>query len=477
MSNKLKKSAFIGVGWSAIESFSVKGMTFLIQIVLARLLTPADYGIIGMLAIFMQVGQVFVDSGFANALIQKKECSEKDYSTVFFYNLIISALLYLLLYFSAPYVADFYNMPQLISIMRVLTLVLIINALSIVHRAQLVKLIDFKSQFKISFVSVLLSGLIGILLAYAGIGVWALVWQQVLNSVLIFLLFYCTTRWKPILVFSKESFFPLFRYGSRLLGASILNQLYRNLYTLVIGKRFSAESLGYYTRAEQFAVFPSNTLGAIVVRVAFPIMSKIQDDDIKLRLAYRKIIRLTSFIIFPLMLGIVALAKPIILITLTAKWSCAIVLLQILCLDLMLDHLSGINLNLLYVKGRTDLALRLEIIKKTVAVFFLFASIPFGLVGMCWGRFIYSVFATVINTYYTNKLISLGFFKQMRDVSPYILSSLAMGTIVYFTSQIVDSIYGGLVIGTISGIVTYTIISVLFLRNTIQDIISIKQNK
>lgn len=477
MPQSLKKQAFVGVAWSAVESFSVKGITFLIQIVLARLLVPADYGIIGMLAIFMQVGQVFVDSGFANALIQKKECTEDDYSTVFYYNLAIAVSLYLIFFFIAPLVATFYEMELLTSVMRVLSLVLIINALSIVHRTKLIKSINFKSQSIISFTSALLSGAIGIAMAYYGLGVWALVWQQILNSVFLFLLFFYFTRWKPSLVFSMEAFKPLFKYGSRLLGASLLNQIYRNLYTIVIGKKFSAENLGYYTRAEQFAIFPSHTLSAIVVKVAFPTLSKIQDDDQKLRVAYRKIIRLTSYIIFPLMVLVIALAEPFILFTLSAKWSAAIILLQILCLDWMLDHLSGINLNLLYVKGRSDLALRLEVIKKTTAVAILFASIPFGLIGMCWGRLVYSIFATIANSYYTERLISLSFFQQMRDILPYLLLSFIMGGVVYFVANIFDNSLVQLIVGSLTGIVVYSLLSWLFLNDIVNELLQMIKNR
>lgn len=477
MPQSLKKQAFVGVVWSAIESFSVKGITFLIQIVLARLLAPADYGIIGMLAIFMQIGQVFVDSGFANALIQKKECTEEDFSTVFYYNLAIAVLLYLLFFFIAPWIALFYEMEQLTSVMRVLSLVLIVNALSIVHRTKLVKSINFKSQSIISFTSALLSGVIGIAMAYYGFGVWALVCQQILNSAFLFLFFLYFTRWKPSFAFSKEAFMPLFKFGSRLLGASLLNQLYRNLYTIVIGKKFSAENLGYYTRAEQFAIFPSYTLSSIVVKVAFPALSKIQDDNQKLREAYRKIIRLTSYIIFPLMVIVIVLAKPFILLTLSAKWSAAIILLQILCLDWMLDHLSGINLNLLYVKGRSDLALRLEVIKKTTAVVILFVSIPFGLLGMCWGRLVYSIFATIANSYYTNRLISLSFFQQMRDILPYLLFSFIMGGIAYLVAYKFENSFVQLFVGFLTGIGVYVFLSYFFLKSLVGEFLQMIKNK
>ena len=405
----LKQKTVSGIMWSAIERFSLQGVQFIIQIILARLLLPSDYGMIGMLAIFLQVAQVFIDSGFTNALIQKKDRTEEDFATVFYFNILVAVLFYGILFFSASLIADFYNMPTLVLVIRFIALSLIINALSAIHRTKLIISVNFKTQSKISLGAAFISGVIGIWMAYVGCGVWALVWQTLLNT------------------FSKSSFERLFNFGSKLLISSLINTVYRNLYTIVIGKKFSVVELGYYTRAEQFAIFPSNNLNALVSRVAYPILSSIQDDDKCLTNAYRNYIRLSSYIIFPLMVGLLVLANPIISLLLTDKWSGVVILLQILCLDWMFDHLSQINLNLLWVKGRSDLSLRLEIIKKTIAIFILFVSIPFGLEVMCWGRVIYSLIATYLNTYYTNSLIDLTLKLQVKDVFPSLILSFIMG--------------------------------------------------
>ena len=430
MADSLKAKTFHGVVWSALERFSLQGVQFVINIIMARLLLPSDYGIIAMLAIFLQISQTFVDSGFTNALIQRKERTEVDFATVFYFNIVIGIVFYGVLYFSAPWIADFYHMPVLVPVTRVIALNLIISALSAVHKTKLTIAIDFKTQAKASLTAASISGGIGIWLAYVGFGVWALVVQTLMNALLLTLLLYYFLRWKPLWVFSTASFKRLFSFGSKLLVSGLIHTVYHNMYALVIGRKFSAQDLGYYTRAEQFAIFPSSNLNAIIARVAFPVLSDIQDETERLAEAYRKYIRLSSFIIFPLMFGLAALAKPVIVLLLTEKWLGIVVLLQILCFDWMFDHLSVINLNLLYVKGRSDLALRLEIVKKIIATSILFLSIPFGLIGMCCGRVLYSLVATYLNTYYTKSLIGLSLRKQLNDIIPYWLLALSMGSAV-----------------------------------------------
>lgn len=456
MADSLKKQAFVGVGWNAIGRFSTQGVSFILQIILARLLSPSDYGIIAMMAIFLQVASVFVDSGFGKALVQKQKCEEKDYSTVFYYNFVVAIGLYIILFAIAPLVARFYCIEILADVMRVASLVVIINALSIVQRAKLEKRIDFKSQSIINFSSSLLSGLAGVTMAYYGFGVWALCGQSLLNSFLQLLLFSFFARWRPALVFSRESFNEMFSFGSKILVASIISVIYSNLYTIVIGKKFNSKDLGFYSRADHFAFFPSSNIGLIISGVAFPTLSKIQEDDNKLRFAYRKIIRYSSFIIFPLMIGLASVADPFIRALLGETWAPVIPYLQILCFALMWDHLSSLNLNLLYVKGKSNLVLKLEIIKKTIAVSILFASIPFGIIAMCWGRVLYDILSFYINTSYTRQLIGLSFWQQVIDFLPYLILSLVMGGLVYFLCMFTSfNVFGTLIIGLIVGMVFY----------------------
>lgn len=464
MAESLKKQAFVGVGWNAIGRFSTQGVNFILQIILARLLSPSDYGIIAMMAIFLQVAAVFINSGFGKALIQKQDCKENDYSTVFYYNLAVSIGIYIILFAISPLVARFYDIPILTDVMRVASLVVIINALSIVQIIKLEKSIDFKSRSIVIFVSSLLSGIAGIIMAYYGFGVWALCGQSLLNSLLQLVLFYLNIRWWPSLVFSRESFHELFSFGSKILATSIINVIYSNLYTIVIGKRFNSRDLGFYSRADHFAIFPSSNLCSIISGVAFPTLSKIQDDDDKLRFAYRKIIRYSSFIIFPLMTGLAAVAAPFIRTLLGEKWAETIPYLQILCFALMWDHLSTLNLNLLFVKGKSNLVLKLEIIKKSIALIILFASIPFGIIVMCCGRVLYGMIAFYINTTYTKKLIALSFGQQVMDFLPYLGLSLGMGIMVFFVCSFtpVNPLWS-LILGFLVGTIAYLGCALLFL--------------
>lgn len=476
MEQNLKNKTLSGIIWSSIERFSLGTAQFVINVIMARLLVPSDYGMIGMLAIFLQISQAFVDSGFTNALIQRKDRTETDFSTAFYFNILIALIFYCVLFISAPAIARFYDMPELINVTRVIAFTLIINSLSAVHKTKLIIDVNFKTQSKISLSAAIISGCLGIWMAYIGWGVWALVWQTVLNSILLTILFYYFIRWKPLLIFSVQSFKQLFSFGSKLLISGMIHTIYKNLYTIVIGKRFSAVDLGCYTRAEQFAMYPSSNLNAIISRVIFPILSTIQNDDEQLKIVYRKYIRLSSYIIFPLMVGLAALAKPIIELLLTDKWSGVVILLQILCFDWMFDHLSIINLNLLYVKGRSDLALKLEVVKKTIATIILFISIPFGLIAMCWGRVLYSLVATYLNTRYTKSLIGLGLLKQINDVFTCFILAIIMGGIVYSITYLKLPNMNHLIIGVIVGVTFYMSISVFFKMNSYIILLNLIRN-
>lgn len=470
MVESLKHKTVSGVIWSAIERFSLQGVQFIINIIMARLLLPSDYGMISMLAIFLQISQAFVDCGFTDALIQKKNKTEADYSTVFYFNVVLSVFIYLLIFICAPLVGRFYHMPELNLILRVISINLVISSLCAIHKTRLTILVNFKLQSKISLFAAIISGIIGIIMAYTNWGVWSLVFQSILNTTLLTILYYSLSHWIPLKIFSIISLKSLFSFGYKLLISRFIHTIYRNVYTIVIGRRFSAIDLGYYSRAEQFAILPSSNLNVIISRVAFPILSTIQDDNQRLLNIYQKYIRISSYIIFPLMIGLVVLAKPLIEILLTNKWSEVIILLQILCFDWMFDHLSSINLNLLYVKGRSDLALKLEIIKKIIAILILLISLSGGLIGICIGRVLYSLIATYLNTYYTKKIIGLSFIDQMKDIIPYFLLSIAMGISIYWSIYFIGTNILQILIGLIVGIVFYFGLSLLFKIQILKEI-------
>ncbi len=458
MTEDLKKETVKGVAWSAVEKFSTGGVLFLANIILARILTPEDFGLLAVITIFVQIAQTLIDSGFSNALIQKKDRNQTDYSTVFFFNLAISVGLYVILYFCAPLIAHFFDNTELTALTRVVGLNFIIGALVSVHRTRLTVLLQFKIQSIISLISSVVAAVISIFLAYIGIGVWALVLLTLINISLQTILFYVTIKWHPSFIFSKTAFKSLFPYSSKLLGASLIHQLYRNIYPVVIGKKFSPIELGYFNRADTFAQYTPSVIGNVISRVAFPIFSRIQDDNARLRKAYTKYIIFSSLIIFPFMVGLIVLAKPLTLVVLTEKWLPMVPMLQILCIDWMTDHLCQINLNILYVKGRSDLALKLEIIKKTLAIIIFFGSLYWGIIGVCWGRVLYGFIAVYMNSFYAKRLIGISLWQQLKDIFKPLLYALLMGIAILPISFVSLSMTNILLISIITAIVAYIVI-------------------
>ena len=454
---ELKQKTVKGTVWSAVERFSVQGVQFIVMIVMARILTPEDYGLVGMLAIFLAVSQSLIDSGFSQALIRKMDRTEIDNCTVFYFNIVVGLVLYLTLYFLAPLVAKFYD-----AIMRVICISVIINSLVVVQRALYTVNIDFKTQAKASLSAAIVSGIIGITMAYKGFGVWSIVTQQLTNLGVNAGLLWLFSKWRPRLLYSWKSFRELFSFGSKLMLSGLLDTLYKNIYTLVIGKVFNASSLGHYTRAHQFADFPSSNLTGIMQRVTYPVLCNIQEDDERLKNVYRRFLKLSAFIIFPLMLGLSAVSEPFVEIFIGRQWSYCSSLLQILCFSMMWFPIHAINLNLLQVKGRSDLFLRLEVIKKIIGIAILCVTIPMGLTVMCFGQIVSSIIALTVNTYYTGKLIGVGFFKQMKDLLPTTLLSLVMFAIVFTVVHLIDDIYLQLLCGIIVGLVIYISASILF---------------
>lgn len=431
MAEDLKKETAKGVAWSGIDKIANGGIQLLANIVLARLLTPKDFGLLAIIAIFIQVSQTFIDSGFGNALIQKKDRSQIDYSTVFFFNLALSVGFYVILFFCAPLIADFFDNDKLISLSRVVGLNLIIGALVSIHKTRLTIQLKFKIQAAISLISSSVSAVVAIWMAYHDYGVWSLVALTITSITLQMALIYIMIKWRPSMLFSKVAFKSLFSYSSKLLGASLIHLLYRNIYPIIIGKKFSPVELGYFNRADTFAMYTPYTIGSVISRVAFPIFSRIQDDDARLRKAYSKYIVFASLIIFPILIGLFVLAEPLTLLILKEKWLPMVPMLQILCIDWMTDHLCTINLNVLYVKGRSDLAFKLEIIKKSLALGIFFVSLYWGIIGICWGRVVYSCCAVFLNSFYTKKLIGISLWQQLRDIALPLLQAIMMGIMVW----------------------------------------------
>ena len=421
---ELKDKAISGVKWNAIGRFSTQGVNFIIGLILARLLSPSDYGVVGMVGIFFAIAQTFIDSGFGSALIRKNDCTDTDYSTAFYFNVIVGLVCCILLWIASPFIADFFNTPILKDLVKVMSLNMFVSSFAIVHGTKLTHAVDFKSQSIIKLITAIISGVCGVLMAYKGFGVWSLVYQQLIATGLRVVLLYVVTKWLPKLEFSKGSFKYLFNFGSKILAASLLHTIYANMTTMIIGKFYSAKDLGYYSRGESLATYPSTNITGILQSVTYPVLSKIQDDDEHLIQSYRKLISMTSLVIFFGMFLLAALAKPLIVTLLTDKWLDAVIYLQIFCFAYMFDHICALNLNILYVKGYSNLVLKLEVIKKTISISMILAAVPFGVMAICIARALYTQIAVVINTYYTGKLFGLGYVKQVKDFSKYLIYSI-----------------------------------------------------
>ena len=424
MADSLKQKTITGVTWSFFDQFLIKVFGLVIGIILARLLTPADYGLIGMLGIFIAISQVFIDGGFASALIQCQNRTEKDLSTVYLINIGMSILLYAILFVCAPMIARFYQVPVLTKLTRIVSLSLVISAFASVHGILLSIRVDFKTKAIISVINAIISGSTAIICAFKGLGVWALVIQGLTSATITTVTTIIFVKWRPRTGFSKESFKKLFSYGSKLLTASIISTIYDNVYPLVIGKTASPAVVGQYTRAGQFPQMGSGLITGMLNRVAFPIFSQIQDNNERLLSAYEKYIQFSCFIIFPILMGLCGCARPITIILLTEKWAECIPLMRILCFACLFTGITTINLNLLYVKGRSDLVLKLEIIKKIIAFSILIATSFFSVKIMCYGIVLYSFVALYLNTIYTKKILNYGLWAQLKTIVPYLLVSL-----------------------------------------------------
>lgn len=454
-SDSLKSQALHGTIWSFVERFSTQAVNFVLTIIMARLLTPNDYGLIGMLAIFISLSQVFIDGGFSTALVQRQDRTDEDFSTVFYINLSVSVVIYLILFLCAPLIANFYEQPLLVPITRVYSINLIINSLVAVNKTKLVIKVDFKTQSKISLLAAILSGIMGIVAALNDLGVWALVVQMLAQAVFNVIFSFWFVKWFPARVFSKDSFRKLFKFGSKLLVAQIISNIYSNIYNVVIGKKFTSSDLGFYTRAHQFALFAGGNISQILQRVTFPLLSQIQDDDKRLLDVYKKYLQLVTFIVFPLIMMMFGSAKPLILILLGDKWSGCIILLQIMSFSCLWDCVILSNLNLLYVKGRSDLILKLEIIKKSIAFFILVISMFFDLIIVCVGQAVYSLIALYLNTIYTKKILNYGFITQMKEILPWLMLSVAIGFEGFFICNALANEYLSFVTAVSVCAVTY----------------------
>ncbi len=431
MTADLKQKTISGLFWSAIDSFAVQGVTFVVGIILARLLTPREFGLIGMITIFTAISASFVNSGFTNALIRKKDCTQADYSTVFYYNMAMGLFFYLILFFSAVAISNFFNEPELKWIVRVIGLGLIIQSVTIIQNTTLTKRIDFKLLARIAVLSGILSGAIGIIMAYNGFGVWSLVARTLAGKFFNSVFLWIWNRWRPSLIFSKESFKELFAFGSKLMVSGLIDTAYRNIYNLVIGKFFSAQQLGFYTRADMFKNLPSQNLTSVMSRVTYPVLAQMQDNKQMLKAGYKKMIKSIMLISFVLLAGMAAVAEPMVLTLIGQQWRPSIVYLQLLCFVGAIYPLHALNLNMLQVQGRSDLFLKLEIIKKMIAIPAIIIGIIWGIKVMILGMWVINLIAYYLNSYYSGRHINYPMREQIADIFPSFLLALFVGAMVF----------------------------------------------
>lgn len=468
--NNLKQQTKKGLYWSFFNQFSNYGMQFCVGIVMARLLSPSDYGITALPGVFLAIAAVFQDSGMAGALIRKPEIEEKDYSTLFLYSIGMGILMYAALFFASPYIASYFETPVLIPLVRVTALTFLWGPITTVQYVILKRKLDFKTPTKISIATKIFSAIVGITMAYMGYGLWALVISGVLSGFLNLILIVWAVRWYPRTGWSNESFKYLWGYGNKMLASSLLETAYSNITPLFVAKYYSPADLGVYNRARNYAIMPSQNVTGVIQNVTFPVLSKMQDDDESLARNYRRMLKTTAFVVFPLMMLLAGLARPLILTMITAKWEACIILLQLLCFSLMWYPIHSINLNLLQVKGRTDLFFRLEVIKKIIGLSILVVTLPLGLVVFCIGGIISSLVCLAVNTYYTGKLINVGYLKQMRDLFPTLLLSLVLFGVILALNQFISSYLLQILVGGTIGSLVYLGGAYLFKFDELNDV-------
>ena len=429
---KLKDKTIKGVGWSTIDNVAQYGVTFVVSIVLARLLSPDDYGLLGLIAIFTAVCGTLINAGFTTALIRKKDATDDDYNTVFIVNLGMSLLLYGIIFFCSPLIADFFQREELVWLTRVSSLGMIVGALSLVQQTRLTKRIDFKSQTKITIVASISSGIIGIALALMKFGVWALVAQALSSQLIRTVLLWHVNKWIPQLNFSKKSFHELFGFGWKMMVSGVIDTVWKELNQFVVGKFYSPATLGQYTRAKHFSQLLSSNLTSVVQRVTYPVLSNIQDDKQRMVNAYRRIIKTTMFVTAISMFFLGAISEPLLYCLIGPKWHEAATYLPLICVVGSTYPLHAINLNMLQVQGRSDLFLGLEIIKKIIATGPLLIGAFVGIFPMLWASVIVNIIAYFLNSYYTGKLLGYSSWMQIKDVAPSYGIAAIVAFSVYF---------------------------------------------
>lgn len=469
----IKNEVISSLIWKFLERIGTQGVQFIVSIILARLLLPSDYGVVSMILVFTAIANVFIQTGFSTSLIQKKDSDELDFSSVFYISLLIAAICYVILFFAAPIIASFYNMPAITSILRVISLTLFFGAINSVQNAKIAKEMKFKKLFLSSLVAILISGTTGVLMAYKGFGPWALVGQQITNSIATTIILWFTSGWKPKLMFSINRVKSLLSYGWKILCSALLDTIYQNIYNLVIGKFYSSSALGNYNKGEQFPKLIAVNVDGAISSVMLPAYSKQQDRKDKLKKMVRRSIVTSSLLLFPMMFGLAAVAETVVKVLLTENWLGCVPFMQLLCIVYALYPINTANLQVIKALGKSDYFLKLEIIKKIIGLIVLIVTLPFGVLQMAIGQVLVAILSTFINAFPNRKLLNYNYFEQIKDLFPTLIISIIMFIIVYSFNFINLNMYILLIIQILVGVIIYFGLAYIFKLESLNYMIEI----
>lgn len=477
MSSNLRTKIFSSLIWKFLERGGTQGIQFILQMVLARLLTPKDYGTVALITIFIAISTVFVQSGFNTALIQKKDIDEEDISSVFYVSLFIATIMYIILWIFAPTIANFYKILELTSIVRGMGLVLFLNTFNSIQNAIVSRNMEFKRLFYSSLGAIIISGILGIILAYRGFGVWSLVYQQLMNQFSICIILWFTVKWRPKLLFSIKKVKKLFSFGGKLLCSSLIDTIYRELVNLIVGKIYSPAMLGYYNRGDQFPkVIVSNFNGSIQ-SVIFPALASVQHDKVRVKEIMRRAIMMSSYIVFPAMVGLIVVSEPMIRLVLTERWLPCVPYLRVFCLSYALWPIHTANLQAINAIGRSDIFLKLEIIKKIIGVSIIIVTSRYSPYIMAIGTVFSGIISSFINSYPNKKLLNYSYLEQMKDILPSLFISIIMGIIIYLIQLLVYRDILTIILQVILGGILYVMLSYIFKNKSFFYLVNILKSK
>lgn len=457
-----KNEVFSSLFWRFAERFAAQGVSFIVELVLARILVPSDYGTVALIVVITNILQVFVDSGMGNALIQKKNADNIDFSTVFYFNVFICAVVYIALFLISPYISRFYDRPEMTTMLKVAGITILISGVKNIQQAYVSRNLIFKRFFYATIIGTIISAFVGIGLALYDFGAWALIFQQLTNAAIDTLILWITVKWRPIRAFSFKRLKVLFSFGWKLLVSSLIDNIYNNLRQLVIGKIYTSEDLAYYNRGRQLPSFLVTNIDTSINSVLLPAMSREQDNKKRVKSMTRKAIRVSSYIMWPIMIGLMATAEPLIELFLTSKWLPAVPYVRIFCVVFAIYPIHTSNLNAIQAMGRSDIFLKLEIIKKIIGIMLLLISMRFGPMMMAYSMLVSGIISMIINSWPNRKLMNYTFGEMMLDILPDVLMSLVMGAIVYAVTILHLGNVITLIIQIPLGVVIYALFSKLF---------------